>query len=47
MRHMKERGLTGVRLFISDKCLGLVSSLVEFYSDALWQRCAVHFYRDV
>jgi hypothetical protein len=47
MRHLKERGLAGVRLFISDKCLGLVSSLAEFYPDALWQRCAVHFYRDV
>jgi putative transposase len=44
---MKERGLSGVRLFISDKCLGLVSTLAEFYPDALWQRCAVHFYRDV
>ena len=47
MRHMKERGLSGTRLFISDKCLGLVSSLFEFFPDALWQRCAVHFYRDV
>ena len=44
---MKKRGLSGVRLFISDKCLGLVTSLVEFYLDALWQRCAVHVYRDV
>ncbi len=47
MRHLKERGLAGVRLFISDKCLGLVESLAEFYPDALWQRCAVHFYSDV
>ena len=47
LRHMKERGLSGVRLFVSDKCLGLVTSLVEFYPDALWQRCVVHFYRDV
>jgi transposase-like protein len=47
MRHLKERGLAGVRLIISDKCLGLVSSLAEFFPDALWQRCAVHFYRDV
>src|SRR5208337_1793497 len=47
LRHMKERGLSGVRLFISDKCLGLVTTLAEFYPEALWQRCAVHFYRDV
>ncbi len=36
-----------MRLFISDKCLGLVESLGEFYPEALWQRCAVHFYRNV
>ena len=47
MRHLKEHGFAGVTLFISDKCLGLVSSLAEFFPDALWQRCAVHFYRDV
>jgi transposase-like protein len=39
--------LKGVRLFVSDKCLGLVESLGEFYPEALWQRCAVHFYRNV
>jgi transposase-like protein len=36
-----------VRLFISDKCLGLVESLADFYADAAWQRCTVHFYRNV
>ena len=47
LRHLKERGLNGVWLFASDKCLGLVESLGEFYPEALWQRCAVHFYRNV
>ena len=47
LRSMKGRGLAGVRLFISDKCLGLIESLVEFYPTASWQRCAVHFYRNV
>src|SRR6266849_2236655 len=47
LRHLKERGLKGVRLFVSDKCLGLVESLGEFYPEALWQRCTVHFYRNV
>jgi len=28
---LKERGLVGVRLFITDKCLELVESLAEFY----------------
>ena len=35
LRHLKERGLKGVRLFVSDKCLGLVESLGEFYPEAL------------
>jgi transposase-like protein len=47
LRHLKERGLSGVRLFVTDKCLGLVESLAEFYPAAAWQRCVVHFYRNV
>ncbi len=44
---LKLRGLTGVKLFISDKCMGLVESLEEFFPKASWQRCTVHFYRNV
>jgi len=47
LRHLKERGLTGVKLFVSDKCLGLIENLAEFYPAARWQRCVVHFYRNV
>jgi putative transposase len=47
LRHLKERGLTGVKLFVSDKCLGLIENLAEFYPEARWQRCVVHFYRNV
>lgn len=47
LRHLKERGLKGVKMFISDKCLGLVDNLAEFYPKADWQRCIVHFYRNV
>jgi putative transposase len=47
MRYLKERGLSGVELFVSDKCLGLVESLADFYPKAKWQRCVVHFYRNV
>jgi putative transposase len=47
LRHLKSRGLMGVKLFVSDKCLGLVESLTDFYPDAQWQRCIVHFYRNV
>ena len=31
---LKERGLTGMELMISDKCLGLVEALGEFYPKA-------------
>jgi putative transposase len=47
LRHLKDRGLRGVELFITDKCLGLVDSLGEFYPEARWQRCVVHWYRNV
>jgi putative transposase len=47
LRYLKSRGLTGVRLFISDKCLGLLEALGEFYPEARWQRCMVHWYRNV
>jgi putative transposase len=47
LRELKQRGLCGVKLFVSDKCLGLVENLAEFYPEASWQRCVVHFYRNV
>ena len=45
--HLKERGLSGVELIVSDACLGLVESVSDFYPEARWQRCVVHFYRNV
>lgn len=47
LRYLKDRGLKGVQLFVGDKCLGLVESLAEFYPEAAYQRCVVHFYRNV
>jgi putative transposase len=47
LRELKQRGLAGVQLFVSDKCLGLIENLAEFYPEARWQRCVVHFYRNV
>ncbi len=47
LRHLKERGLAGVRLVTTDKCLGLVEALGEFYPAAVWQRCMVQWYRNV
>jgi transposase-like protein len=37
IRHLKNRGLRGTKLFISDKCIGLVEALGE-RSMALWRR---------
>jgi putative transposase len=47
LRHLKARGLRGVRLVVSDKCLGLVEAVGECFPEAAWQRCVVHFYRNV
>lgn len=47
LRHLKQRGLQGVQLITSDKSLGLVESIPEFYPEAAWQRCMVHWQRNV
>jgi transposase-like protein len=47
LKYLKERGLQGVKLITSDACIGLVESLGDFYPDSKWQRCTVHFYRNI
>lgn len=47
LRHLKERGLQGVRLIVGDKCLGLVEAIREVFPETLYQRCMVHFMRNV
>jgi len=47
LRHLVDRGLTGVELITSDACRGLVESAAEYLPEARWQRCVVHFYRNV
>ena len=47
LRHLVDRGLNGVQLIISDACRGLMESAAEYLPDARWQRCMVHFYRNV
>ncbi len=44
---LKERGLSGVRLIIGDKSLGMLGAAEEVFPDARYQRCVVHFYRNV
>jgi putative transposase len=47
LRHLKSRGLAGVKLVVSDKCLGLLEGIGDVFPEAKWQRCVVHFYRNV
>src|SRR6516165_3193348 len=47
LKHLKERGLKGVRLITSDACIGLAESAAEFFPDAAWQRCVAHWYRNI
>ena len=47
LKHLKDRGLKGVKLIISDACMGLVEAAAEYFPQAQWQRCTVHFYRNV
>jgi len=47
LKGLKERGLSGTRLFIGDKCMGLFESVCEVYPEAKYQRCTVHFYRNM
>jgi putative transposase len=43
---LKERGLRGVRLAISDQHAGLKAAIGQLLPEALWQRCYVHFLRN-
>jgi putative transposase len=36
-----------VQLIISDASGGLIESVAEYPTEASWQRCMVHFYRNV
>ena len=47
LAYLKRRGLGGVKLFISDACMGLIESVAEYYPESQWQRCMVHFHRNV
>jgi transposase-like protein len=43
---LKQRGLKGVELVISDDHPGLRKAIREVLSEAVWQRCYVHFLRN-
>ena len=47
LRSLRSRGLTGVRLVISDHHLGLKNAVATVMIGTAWQRCRVHFMRNV
>ena len=44
---LKERGLTKPSLIVSDAHKGLVAAIGECFPGASWQRCKVHFMRNI
>ncbi|MET8810199.1 IS256 family transposase [Streptomyces sp. NPDC004546] len=47
LRSLRERGLSGVRLVIADHHSGLVKAISKVMLGAAYQRCRVHFLRNV
>jgi len=44
---LRGRSLHGVMMFTGDKAAGMVGAIDEVFPDAAYQRCTVHFYRNV
>ena len=44
---LRDRGLNGVKLIVGDKCLGMLEAVGEVFPEAKYQRCTVHFYRNI
>ncbi len=47
LQGLRARGLGGVQLVISDHHLGLKAAIASVFIGAAWQRCRVHFMRNV
>lgn len=46
-RELKDRGLSGVKLLVSDAHRGITSALSRHFQGVAWQRCQVHFKREL
>lgn len=44
---LRDRGLRGARMVTGDKSAGMLGALQEEFPEAMYQRCTVHFYRNV
>jgi len=47
LRGLKDRGLRGVKLVVSDAHEGLRQAIEAVFGEARWQRCKVHFLRNL
>ena len=46
-KDLKARGLDGVHMVISDAHKSILRAITKTYPDAAWQRCQVHFIRNI
>jgi putative transposase len=46
-RNLQARGLHGVQLIVSDDHRGLTQALEKYFQGVTWQRCQVHFMRNL
>ena len=46
-KELKDRGLKGVRYVVSDDHSGLVKAVKRHFQGVIWQRCQVHFIRNI
>ena len=44
---LRGRGLDGVKLIVGDNWLGMLEAVGEVFPGARYQRCTVHFYRNI
>jgi putative transposase len=46
-RELKERGLADVSYVVSDDHEGLTNAIARYFQGVIWQRCQVHFIRNI
>ena len=46
-RSLKDRGLSGVTLVVSDAHRGILAAVGRYFQGVAWQRCRVHFKREM
>ncbi|MBR0126692.1 MAG: IS256 family transposase [Firmicutes bacterium] len=46
-KDLKRRGLTGVHMVVSDAHKSILHAIAKTYPDAAWQRCQVHYMRNI